>query len=290
MHSWEGISEFVAVAEQESFTAAAKQLNISTAQVSRQISALEERLSTKLFYRTTRKVSVTDIGQIYYEHCRQILDGLSEAERVITNLHNTPKGLVKMTAPVTFGEQTIAPMINDFMVLHPELEVQLYLSNQRVDLVSEGYDLAIRLGKLHDSTMMAKRLGSRTQYLCASPGYLSKYGTPHSLSELEQHNCLTGTLNYWRFMENGKERNIKIKGSLSCNSGKALTDAVLKGIGIAQLPGYYVREHLESKNILSLLENFRQEDDHIWAIYPHNRHLSSKIRMLVDFLADNLGS
>lgn len=189
MHSWEGISEFVAVAEQGSFTAAARQLNISTAQVSRQVSALEERLSTQLLYRTTRKVSVTDIGQIYYEHCRQILDDLTAAERAITHLHNTPKGLVRMTAPVTFGEQSVAPLINDFMVQYPELEVHLYLSNQRMDLVSEGYDLAIRLGKLNDSTMMAKRLGSRTQYLCASPEYLSKYGTPHSLSELGQHKC-----------------------------------------------------------------------------------------------------
>ncbi|OLQ75404.1 LysR family transcriptional regulator [Photobacterium proteolyticum] len=288
MFGWEGVSEFVAVAETESFTGASKRLGISTAQVSRQVSALEARLAAKLFYRTTRKVSVTEVGRVYYQHCKQVLDGLEEAERAITNLQSTPRGLLKITAPVTYGERTIAPLINDFMVKYPELEVQLQLSNQKVDLIDEGVDLAIRLGKLDDSTMMAKRLGSRTQYVCASQEYLAAFGVPHSLSELEQHNCLLGTLDYWRFQENGKARNVRVKGNLHCNSGQALANAALKGIGIVQLPDYYVQQYIDSGKLLSLLDHHREQDDGIWALYPHNRHLSPKVRMLVDFLAEQL--
>ena len=289
MFNWEGVSEFVAVAEAESFTAASKKLGISTAQVSRQVSALEARLAAKLFYRTTRKVSVTEVGRIYYQHCRQVLDGLEEAERAITNLQSTPRGLLKVTAPVTYGEGTIAPLLNDFMLQYPELEVQLLLSNKKVDLIDEGFDLAIRLGKLEDSSMMAKRLGSRTQYVCASEEYLTAHGVPYSLSELDQHNCLQGTLDYWRFQEDGKPRNIRVKGKLRCNSGHALTDAALKGIGIVQLPDYYVQQYIDSGQLIPLLTPFTESDDGIWALYPHNRHLSSKVRMLVDYLAEQLG-
>lgn len=289
MFIWEGVSEFVAVAEMESFTGAAKRLGISTAQVSRQISALETRLSTKLFYRTTRKVSVTEAGQIYYQHCRQVLDGLEEAERTITNLQLAPRGKLRLTAPVTYGEKTIAPLVNDFVLRYPELEVQMRLTNQKLDLVAEGYDLAVRLGKLEDSSMMARRLASRTQYVCASPDYLSTYGVPHTLSELDQHNCLQGNLDYWRFQEQGKARNIRVKGNIRCDSGWALLDAALKGIGIVQLPDYYVQPALASGELISLLEHYQEPDDGIWALYPHNRHLSPKVRMLLDFLSEALG-
>jgi len=288
MFNWEGVSEFVAVAEAESFTKAAKRLGISTAQVSRQVSALETRMATKLFHRTTRKVSVTEVGRIYYQHCRQVLDGLEEAERAITNLQSTPRGLLKITAPVTYGERTLAPLVNDFIAKYPELEVKVSLTNQKVDLIDEGYDLAIRLGQLEDSSMMAKRLGSRTQYVCASPDYVSTFGIPHSLSELEQHNCLQGTLDYWRFQEHGKTRNVRVKGNLSCNSGHALVDAAIKGIGITQLPDYYVLPYLEDGQLLPLLEQNRQPDEGIWALYPHNRHLSPKVRMLLDYLSEAL--
>ncbi|MEZ9593501.1 LysR substrate-binding domain-containing protein [Shewanella sp. 10N.261.52.F9] len=288
MFNWEGVSEFVAVAEAESFTKASQRLGISTAQVSRQISALETRLASKLFHRTTRKVSVTEVGRIYYQHCRQVLDGLEEAERAITNLQTSPRGLLKITAPVTYGEMTIAPLINNFAALYPELEVKLNLTNQKLDLVDEGYDLAIRLGHLEDSSMMAKKLSSRTQYVCASPSYISTYGIPHSLSELDQHNCLIGTMDYWRFQENGKARNVRVKGSLSCNSGHALVDAAIKGIGIVQLPDYYVQPFIEAGELTPLLEQNRQPEEGIWALYPQNRHLSPKVRMLLDHLTAGL--
>ena len=285
---WEGISEFVHVAEAESFTQAAKKLTISTAQVSRQVSALEKRLNIKLFYRTTRQVSLTEEGRVFYQHCRGVLDSLDAAERALTNLQSKPQGRIKITASVTYGEQQILPLVNDFMMQYNDIEVSAYLSNRQIDLVEEGYDLAIRLGKLSDSTMMAKKLAKRISYVCASPTYLEKYGTPHSLSELNKHSCLLGTLDYWRFKEAGREKNIRVNGRLRYNSGISLVDAALKGLGVIQLPDYYVQEYLESGELIPLLDNYREPDGGIWALYPQNRHLSPKIRLLVDYLAKHL--
>jgi len=285
---WEGISEFVYVAENDSFTVASKKMAISTAQVSRQISALEKRLSIKLFYRTTRKVSLTEEGRVFYQHCRSVLDGLDAAERAITNLQSKPQGKIKLTAPVTYGEQQILPLVNNFVAQYGDVEVSAYLSNRKVDLAEDGYDLAIRLGKLSDSSMMAKKLGTRTNYLCASPHYLDKHGIPHSISELSKHSCLLGTLDYWSFSEQNKEKSIRVSGRLRYNSGYSLTDAALKGLGIVQLPDYYVQQHLQSGKLVTLLDNYRAPDEGIWAVYPHNRHLSPRIRLLVDYLAEQL--
>ncbi len=285
---WEGIKEFVYVAESGSFTQASKKLAISTAQVSRQISALEKRLKIKLFYRTTRKVSLTEEGHIFYQHCRGVLDGLDAAEQAITNLQSKPQGKIKLTAPVTYGEQQILPLMNDFMQKYGDLEVTAYLSNQQLDLIEEGYDLAIRLGKLNDSSLIAKKLGSRTNYVCASPAYIERYGCPHSLSELDQHSCLLGTLDYWHFKDTGRDRNIRVTGRLRYNSGSALVDAALKGLGIVQLPDYYIEQHLAQGTLVTLLDNYRAPDDGVWVVYPQNRHLSPKIRLLVDYLAEQL--
>lgn len=285
---WEGISEFVNVAETKSFTQASKKLSISIAQVSRQVNTLENRLNIKLFNRTTRKVALTEEGQVFYQHCRGVLDGLDAAERAVTNLQSKPQGMIKLTAPVTYGEQQILPLINNFMMQYKEIEVSAYLSNQQIDLVDEGFDLAIRLGKLSDSSMMAKKLAQRTSYVCASPAYLKKYGTPHSLSELDKHSCLLGTRDYWHFNNNGKEKNIRVTGKLRCNSGFGLVDAALKGLGIIQLPDYYIKEHLSKGSLITVLDNYKVPDEGIWAIYPQNRHLSPKIRLMVDFLLTHL--
>ncbi|WP_227685924.1 LysR family transcriptional regulator [Psychrobacter aquimaris] len=289
---WDGISEFVYVAEYESFTRAAKELGISTAQVSRQISALEKRLNIKLLYRTTRKVSLTEEGRVFYQHCRGVLDGLDAAEQAVSNLQSKPQGRIKLTAPVTYGEQQLLPLVNDFMVQYSDIEVTAFLSNQKIDLVDGGYDLAIRIGKLSDSTMMAKKLSHRTNFVCAAPAYLKKHGTPHSLSELSQHNCLLGTRDYWHFIDSkkdaDKEKNMRVSGTVQYNSGHSLVDAALKGLGIVQLPDYYVQKYLASGALVSLLDNYREPEESIWAIYPHNRHLSPKIRLLVDYLAECL--
>ena len=294
---WDGISEFVYVTEYESFTRAAKELGISTAQVSRQISALEKRLNIKLLYRTTRKVTLTEEGRVFYQHCRSVLDGLDAAEQAVSNLQSKPQGRIKLTAPVTYGEQQLLPLVNDFMVQYRDIEVTAFLSNQKIDLIDGGYDLAIRIGKLSDSTMMAKKLSRRTNFVCAAPAYLEKYGIPHSLNDLSQHNCLLGTRDYWHFIEDDKidakknadkEKNLRVSGSVQYNSGHSLVDAALKGLGIVQLPDYYVQQYLASGELVSLLDKYREPEESIWAIYPHNRHLSPKIRLLVDYLAERL--
>nr|WP_298251177.1 LysR substrate-binding domain-containing protein [uncultured Halomonas sp.] len=174
------------------------------------------------------------------------------------------------------------------MIRYPDLDVQFDMTNQKLDLVAEGYDLAVRMGRLEDSSMMAKRLSSRVKYVCASPEYLSNYGAPHSLSELDQHNCLQGNLDYWSFDEKGKSRKVSIKGNITCNNGWTLLDAALKGIGIVQLPDYYVEESLKSGKLISLLEHCQEDNEGIWAVYPHNRHLSPKVRMLLEFFSESL--
>ena len=285
---WEGVNEFVYVAEYESFTKAAKRLGISTAQVSRQVSALEARLNTKLLYRTTRRVSLTEEGRVFYERCRVVLDELNAAEQAVSNLQSKPQGKIKLTAPVTYGEQQLLPLVNDFMLRYRDIEVTAFLSNQTIDLIEGSYDLAIRIGHLHDSTLMAKKLSSRTSFVCASPAYLDKYGAPQQLADLSQHHCLLGTLDYWRFKSAGKEKKVQVSGPVRYNSGYSLVDAALKGLGMVQLPDYYVQKYLASGALVSLLDKYREPKEDIWAVYPHNRHLSSKIRLLVDYLAENL--
>ncbi|MCY0964278.1 LysR substrate-binding domain-containing protein [Parathalassolituus penaei] len=290
MANWEGVQEFVAVAETGSFTRAAQRLGISVAQISRQVSALESRLSTELLHRTTRKVSVTEAGRLYYQHCRPLLEGLDEAERALTRLQGQASGLIRLTAPITYGEQQVAPLLNGFLLQHPAVRFDLQLTNQKLDLIDGGLDLAIRLGRLEDSSMMARRLGSRRLYVCASPSYLSQYGEPRTLAELQDHNCLPGTLDSWRFRESGQERSLRVNGSLRVNSGFALVDAAIKGIGLVQLPDYYVSDHMARGELVPILEEFQPDDEGIWALYPRSRHLLPKIRLLVDYLYDALNN
>ncbi|MER2492495.1 LysR family transcriptional regulator [Catenovulum sediminis] len=282
---WHGVSEFVAVVDCGSFIGAAEKLGVSNAQVSRQVSALEERLNIKLLYRTTRKINVTQEGQVFYQHCRHVLDGLEEAERAVTNLQSKPKGKIKLTAPVTYGEQVILPKVTDFMLQYPDIQVYAHLTNQNVNLVDEGYDLAVRLGKLADSSLMARKLASRINYICASADYIRAKGQPQTISMLDKHACLLGSRDHWVLSDGGKEKIIKVSGKIRYNSGHALLDAALKGLGLVQLPDYYVAPYLASGDLVSVLDEYIVKGEGIWAIYPQNRHLSPKIRLLVDYLA-----
>ena len=290
MFGWEGVCEFVSVAEQGGFTAAARKLGVSVAQVSRQVAQLEDRLQAKLLLRTTRQVRLTELGDIYYRHCRQLLDNLYEAELAVGRHQAEPQGTLRITAPVSYGESRIAPLVNDFMLRYPQLEVTLTLTNQLLDLVHDGFDLAIRLGHLKDSTLIARKLAERIPYVCASPAYAARNGVPLSLPELAQHSCLVGNSDEWHFTLQGQPHTLRVQGQLHCNSGHALLDAALKGIGIIQLPDYYVYPHLASGELLELFPECRATAEGIWALYPQNRHLSPKVRLLVDYLAEQLGS
>ncbi|UJF17768.1 LysR substrate-binding domain-containing protein [Vibrio sp. SS-MA-C1-2] len=288
MYLWEGMTEFVYVAERDSFTEAARALSISTAQVSRQISALEKRLNIKLFYRTTRKVSLTEEGQIYYQHARELLDGLESAEMAMTNLQQSPQGKIKLTVPVSYGERYILPLINNFMRLYPDIEIMVQLTNKKVDLHENNLDLAIRLGHLESSSMMAKQIGKRTLSICASPQYLDKYDEPTHPSQLKDHQCLLGTYPFWRCRIAKKEQKLKVSGRLSCSSGIALLDAAKKGLGIVQLPNYYLEQAVLDGELKRILQDFKSQDEGIWALYPQNRHLSFKVKLLMDYLSDHL--
>nr|WP_279545404.1 LysR substrate-binding domain-containing protein [Pseudoteredinibacter isoporae] len=213
---------------------------------------------------------------------------MDAAENAVSQLRELPRGKIKLTAPATYGERILAPVLNNFLIQYPDIEINAYFTNRQIDLVEEGYDIAIRLGKLEDSALIAKRLGDRSNYLCASPSYLERHGTPHSLSELKQHNCLLGTLDYWRFKQKDSDKNIRLKGRLRYNSGEALLDAALKGIGIVQLPDYYVQMHLASGKLRALLEQYQDRSEGVWGVYPPNRYLSPRIRMLIDYLAEHL--
>ncbi len=288
MNRWEGLDEFVAVAECGQFSAAAERLSLSSSQVSRQIARLEERLQTRLFYRSTRRVALTEAGQTFLQHCQRLQDAREEALRAVGDLGSEPKGLLRMTCAVAYGERFIVPLVTDFMVLHPQLRVDIELSNRTLDLLHEGLDLAIRLGRLQDSRLVATRLAPRQMYLCAAPAYLQRYGRPHSLSELARHNCLIGSSDLWSFQASGRDSSLRVQGNWRCNSGQAVLEAALRGIGLCQLPDYYVLEHLRSGALVSLLDNQQPPDTAVWALYPQQRHLSPKVRQLVEFLKQGL--
>ena len=284
MNRWEGLDEFVAVAECGQFTAAAERLGVSSSHVSRQIARLEECLQARLLYRSTRKVSLTEAGQTFLQHCRNLLDARDEAWRAVSDLSAEPKGLLRMTCAVAYGERFVVPLVNEFMTLHPQLGVEIRLTNQPLDLLHEGLDLAIRLGRLSEERLVATRLAPRVMYLCATPGYLARAGAPQSLAELARHNCLVGSSDHWAFAEDGRETLLRVQGNWRCNSGVAVLDAALRGFGLCQLPDYYVQEHLKSGALVSLLERHRPPNTAVWALYPPQRNLSPKVRQLVDFL------
>ncbi len=288
MGNWEGIEEFVAVAETGHFTGAATRLGLSSSHVSRQIARLEDRLQTRLFYRSTRKVSLTEAGQTFLQHCQRLQDARDEALQAITDLGSEPKGLLRMTCSVAYGESFIMPLVDDFMQQHPQLRIEMTLTNQTLDLLHGSYDLAIRLGRLQDSSLIATRLAPRHMYLCAAPSYLVHHGAPHSLSELPRHNCLIGSSDVWSFQQRGKEVPVRVQGNWRCNSGQAVLEAALRGFGLCQLPDYYVREHLRSGALRALLPQHQPPHTAVWALYPQQRHLSPKVRQLVDYLKQGL--
>lgn len=290
MNRWEGLDEFVAVAECASFQRAAERLRVSSSHVSRQVARLEERLQARLLYRTTRRVSLTEAGQLFFNRCQRLIDERDQAFRAIGDLHGTPSGLLRMTAAVAYGERFIVPLVNEFMTRHPQLRVEIELSNRPLDLVQDGFDLAIRLGRLGDSSLVATRLAPRAMYLCASPAYLAHHGRPHSLSELARHNCLIGTSDTWLFSDNGREHPFKPRGNWRCNSGEAVLDAALRGFGLCQLPDYYVQEPVRRGELVMLLENSQPPDGAVWAVYPQRRHPLPRVRLLIEALREGLAA
>lgn len=287
MRRWDCIEAFVAVVQKGSFTAAADALEVSPSHISRRVAELETRLGTSLIYRTTRSIRLSDAGERYYEECNRLLQGFVSAEEDITQQLKEPAGLLKITCGATFGERFIAPLLPAFLKRYPKLKVDLHLSNSRVDLIRDGYDLAIRLGTMEDSSLLARRLCDRTEYICASPEYLEFYGSPHTLNELSRHNCLQGSIPTWLFMDNGQRREFRVDGNWRSNSGPALIEAVTAGLGIAQLPDYYVAPMLKSGELVSLLDNYRYPYSGVWLVYPKVRQQLPRLKLLCDYLIES---
>ncbi|MDE1146542.1 MAG: LysR substrate-binding domain-containing protein [Azospirillaceae bacterium] len=288
MARWDGIDEFIAVGETESFSRAAKRLGISTSHVSREVARLEDRLQVRLLYRTTRHVSLTDAGTTFLERCRRLVDEREDMYAAVSEQDGAPKGHLRLTCSIAYGERYIVPLVNRFAADHPQLAVTIDLSNRVVDLVGEGFDLAIRTGSLHDSRLIATRLASRTRYLCAAPDYVERHGRPQTLDDLARHRCLVGTTDVWHFQADSQLVEFRPQGNWHCNSGFAVVDAALQGLGICQLPDFYVIGHLAAGRLVTLLDGWRPPDEGVWAVYPHRRHLSPKVALLIEYLRDSL--
>lgn len=288
MSDWAGIDEFVAVAQVGSFGGGAKVLGVSPTHVSRSIMALERRVQAQLFHRTTRTVRLTDTGRVFLEHCARIIRERDEAIALI-NEQGEPHGELRVTCSTAMGERFIAPLLRDIAMLYPRLSISIDLSNRLVDLIAEGFDLAIRTGNLADSRLIATRVASRTLYTCASPTYLSSAKPLNTVRDLSGHHCLEGSSSSWRFTVDGEDMTYRPKGRFRCNSGHAVMEACLAGMGVCQLPEFYVLPYLESGDIVLVLEDYRTKDEPIWAVYPQHRHLLPKIRLVIERLRADLG-
>ncbi|WP_142849438.1 LysR family transcriptional regulator [Telmatospirillum sp. J64-1] len=290
MNQWDGIDEFVAVAQMGSFSAGAQRLRVSSSHVSRQVAQLETRLGERLFYRTTRKVALTPAGQELLSRCAGLVAARDEALAAISNMHETPRGLLRLTCAAAYGERFVVPLVNDFLERYPAVEVDIHLTNKTVDIVQDKIDLAIRMGRLRDSGLVVTRLVPRVMYLCAAPSYLAEHGVPRSLGDLPRHRCLIGSSDTWLFSDGGKDWAFQPAGRWRCNNGYAVLDAALRGFGLCHLPDYYVREHIESGRLVSLLDDKRHMNMAVWAVTAQQRQLSSKVRLLVEHLKAGLAA
>lgn len=283
MASWDGIEEFVAVANVGSFIGAARSLGVSTAHVSRSIARLEARVQNQILIRTTRKVRLTATGRTLLEHCRRIIVERDEAFAMVGE-GGEPQGELRITCSAAMGERFLIPIVLRFCERHPQVSVTFEFANHLVDLVGEGFDLAIRTGHLADSRLIGTRIASRNHYTCASPAYLARRGSPRQLSDLSQHECLAGTASAWHFKMDGEEVFHRPRGRWRSNSGTAVVDAALAGLGICQLPDFYVLRHFRSGELQPILEEYQPAEEPIWAVYPQRRHLLPKISRLVEAL------
>jgi len=284
---WLGVDEMIAIADAGSFVGASRLLRVSTSHVSRVVAELERSLGAPLFARTTRRVSLTDTGRALVDHCRRLSNEREEAFALVAG-DGTPQGELRITCPISLGERFLAPIVRRFAELYPRVSVHLNLSNRLLDLVGEGYDLAIRTGHPSDDRLVARRVAWRRSELCAAPAYLARKGTPSKPSDLDQHDCLVGTSALWRFTVDGRTVTHRPSARWHCNSGSVTTDAAVAGMGICWLPSFYVEEHLEAKRLERLLTDYRAGDEAIYAVYPHRRHLLPKVAALVDMIERDL--
>jgi DNA-binding transcriptional LysR family regulator len=284
----EGLREFASVVEYGGFTSAAKALNVSTSFVSRQVTQLEKRLDIRLLQRTTRTVRLTEMGKVYYERSREILDQLEALDSEMADLQEKPKGLVRITAAGEYAERYVAPAVARFVTKYPDVSIELEANMQVVDIVEEGFDIAIRASALSDSSLVARKIEQRRIMVCASPEYLNKHGRPKKPEDLRTHNCILFPEMPWRFKYPDRIQEIKVRGSWSGNNGRVLLAAAREGHGLVRFSEYYIEEYLQTGELELVLENFEVDDVATWIIYPNRHHLPTRVRFLVEYLLEEL--
>lgn len=293
MVSLHGLHAFASVVENGSFTAAAQALGQTKSAISKQVAGLEERLGARLLNRTTRRMSPTEVGQAFYERCRRIITELEEAERAVTELHAEPRGTLRINAPMSFGTRHLASAIADFMDLHPDLSVTVDLNDRLVDVIEDGYDVVIRITRLPDSSLIARKLAPFRRAICASPAYWEEHGRPEKPEDLRHHQCLLYTYllsgNEWSFIGPSSQTTVRVTGRFKANNGDALLSAARKGLGVLNTPSFIAYDDLCSGRLEPVLSEYSDINASIYAIYPHNRHLTAKVRLFVDFLVEQFG-
>jgi DNA-binding transcriptional LysR family regulator len=285
---------FARVVECGGFSAAARSLGLSKSVVSKQVRTLEDRLGVRLLNRTTRRIALTEAGRAYLEGVERIAALVAQTEESVTHLQERPRGLLRINAPVSFGQLRLGQLIPDFMALYPEVAIDLTLSDRFVDLVEEGFDVAIRIGSLPDSSLIARRLAPVRRVVCASPAYLATHGPLSRVQDLERHDCLgysyLSTLDQWRFHGPEGEVTVRVRGHLRANNGEVLREAAIAGVGVSLAPTFIVGEDLQAGRLVRLLPGYEPLPDiAIHAVHPAGRHVSPKLRTFVDFLAERFG-
>jgi len=288
------LETFTAVVEKGSFTAAADALGISKPVVSKQVSLLEQHLGVQLLNRTTRRLHMTQAGEVFASYSRRIMSEVSEAEQSVLPLQSEPQGRLRISAPESLAMSLLPEVLLSFQQNFPKLELDLHITGRFVDLVEEGFDVAIRVGELEDSSLIARLLMPCSFHACASPEYLNKYGTPRHPDELGKHNCLIYSQGQksdtWFFEDaQGKGLNIKVEGNLRSDTGNLLMNAALNGNGIFIGPSYMVANALKEGWLETILDDFTPVATGLYAVYPYSKLVSTKVRAFVDYLVDTWG-
>ena len=293
MEGFGAIPVFVAVVENGGFSAAARTLGISKSAVSKRINQLEAHLGVRLLHRTTRKLSLTEAGERYFEHAAQALTAAGQAEDAVTELQGEPQGQLRINAPMSFGRLHVAPLIPKFLKGCPKLQIDLVMDDRKVDLVAGGFDVAIRAGNLPASTLIARKLAPVRQVLCASPDYIDRYGRPGTPTELSGHNCVlysySSDANEWTLIGEGGPETVTVSGSYQVNNSEALLEALREGVGIGRLPTFVAGPDLKTGRLVKLFESYRIPEFTIYAVFPERQYLPAKVRAFLDFAIEYFG-
>jgi DNA-binding transcriptional LysR family regulator len=287
------IAVFVRVVKAGSFTAAAEELGLSRSVISKYITRLEQRFAVRLLNRTTRRLSLTEAGNRFFEQSQAALTQLEDAEGEILAMQGEPSGLLRISAPSSFGVLHLASLLPQFQQDNPGLKIDLSIEDKQIDLVDAGIDLAIRIADLPDSSLVARRIAICNYVVCASPNYLAKNGTPGTPEDLAQHNCLSfqfwDTPNHWHFLgEDDRFRSVKIHGEVVSNNSLALRQILLSGGGITMTPTFLVGDDIANGRLIPVLGKYQCKSISIYAVYPHRKYLTAKVRAFINFLSDHI--